>query len=798
MTQARWMKKAKTPVILAWILLFLFGTAWGIYTSFGHGLIKAMYEERAVGILNRVIEDQHLHPLEHYYEKADHLFFTVILSLLFLLAFILMMRNLRGFLTWPEGKKWLEHHTDGIDAIPDTQVHLWIALASGLGLYIELMMIRFHASSFQLFAYFKNISLLSCFLGLGIGYARGPKRPVMTPLVLPFLALQLVCLHILRYSPVERFLQYPISEQLAMGVRQAEAFGYIFIAYIFLVLTFTFNALCFIPLGHLASRLMMRQKNLVAYSWNLIGSLIGILLFSLISFLWSPPAIWIVCAAIGIMLFLRKDVKSLFPSVLALVITLGIFAMPFSTDQFDFYSPYQKLTLKFSKDEPPVLKANNSNYMQILDLRNESVRISPHLKSDADYYGLPYRFKPNPEEVLIVGSGTGNDVAAAIRNGAGRIDAVEIDPAIVHFGKQLHPESPYQAPNVRVIVNDARAFIRRTSKQYDLIVYGLLDSHGLLSSRSGGVRLDSYVYTVEAFREARKKLKPDGMMCLSFALIRPSLGRKLFLMLQEAFNGRSPLVFGESRGKDFTFLAGDALDRRVLTPHPVIQETTEIFADPDIRADKSTDDWPFFYMPRKKYPLSYVVMMVLLFMISVTFIRRLMPGSGSGFSIPCFFLGAGFMLIETKGITELALVFGSTWIVISVVIVGVLVMAFWANWILMKRASPSPPVTYGLLFLSLMLGLGFTFIHLSHFPLWLGRIIMTAVLTLPLFFSGFAFSSELKKAVSVAAALSSNLLGAMLGGFLEYNSMYFGFRSLYFLALFMYTIAFLGSVRVKR
>ena len=50
---------------------------------------------------------------------------------------------------------------------------------------------------------------------------------------------------------------------------------------------------------------------------------------------------------------------------------------------------------------------------------------------------------------------------------------------------------------------------------------------------------------------------------------------------------------------------------------------------------------------------------------------------------------------------------------------------------------------------------------------------------------------------SVAVALSSNLLGAMLGGFLEYNSMYFGFRSLYFLAIAMYLLAFAGSLRVR-
>jgi hypothetical protein len=74
---------------------------------------------------------------------------------------------------------------------------------------------------------------------------------------------------------------------------------------------------------------------------------------------------------------------------------------------------------------------------------------------------------------------------------------------------------------------------------------------------------------------------------------------------------------------------------------------------------------------------------------------------------------------------------------------------------------------------------------------------MTTVLTLPLFFAGFAFSNELRKASSVSIALSSNLLGAMLGGFLEYNSMYFGYRALYLIALLAYGLALLFSARPR-
>jgi hypothetical protein len=156
------------------------------------------------------------------------------------------------------------------------------------------------------------------------------------------------------------------------------------------------------------------------------------------------------------------------------------------------------------------------------------------------------------------------------------------------------------------------------------------------------------------------------------------------------------------------------------------------------------------------------------------------------------------MLVETKGITELALVYGSTWVVVGAVIAAILTMAFFANLVVIRWGAPRPVVTYGLLLASLALGLFINREAVASLGPGTSRLVLTGILTLPLFFSGFAFSTELKRAPSVAVALSSNLLGAMLGGFLEYNSMYFGFRSLYLLAGAMYLLAFLDSTRTRR
>jgi spermidine synthase len=695
-------------------------------------------------------------------------------------------------------RRWLERHTDDIDAIPAARVTVAIVLASVLALYVELMIIRLHSSYFQLFAYFKNVSLLSCFLGLGIGFARGDRRPLLTPLVIPLVALQVIFMTLLRFSLMAGSLQSPIAEQFTFGIGQAEGLGTKLIVYGFLALTFTFNALVFVPLGHLTSRLMARRPKLAAYSWNLAGSLLGILAFSLVSFLWAPPVVWLVTAGVGLTVFFWRDVRSLATLAISLVLLVLIVAAPQKQNRFDVFSPYQILTLVLSKTEPPVVETSNAYYQRILNLSGEAAAGNAQLASWADAYGLPYLFKPSPERVLIVGSGTGNDVAAALRHGAGQVDAVEIDPAILQFGQLLHPESPYQAGNVKAIVNDARAFIRQTDQRYDLIVYGLLDSHTLLSGRTGGIRLDSYVYTVEGLREARQRLTEHGIISLTFSILRHDLGRKLYFMLQDAFDGRPPVVYQSGYDGGYTFLAGESLS---LQPPPLTGDLRDITASlggAGDRVDRSTDDWPFFYMPERRYPLSYLVVIAILLVISVLMVRQLMPRTDAGFSLPCFFLGAGFMLLETKGITELALAFGSTWIVNSVVITALLIMGFLANLAVMRWGNPRPVLTYVALFLALLAGLAMTFADLSGWSITASQLVLTGVLTLPFLFSGVVFSTELARSSSVAAALSANLLGAMLGGLLEYNSMYFGFRSLYVFALALYGLALISSLIVRK
>src|SRR5262249_42798125 len=314
-------------------------------------------------------------------------------------------------------------------------------------------------------------------------------------------------------------------------------------------------------------------------------------------------------------------------------------------------------------------------------------------------------------------------------------------------------------------------------RRYDLIIYGLLDSHTLLSGLSN-VRLDSFVYTVEAFREARTRLKPDGLLTMTFCVLAEPQGRKFYLMLKEAFDGQEPRVFQTKYDQGFMFVIGPGLppppplsppggEGAEVAPSPPvggagrvrgqaelagelpIQEVTATFRNDAVTATVSTDDWPFLYIPVRKYPVSYVLMVSALLLASLLLLGQLAPpgrpeGRRGASLAACFFLGAGFMLVETRGITELGLLFGNTWQVISAVIAAILVMAFLANLVIQRRGALHPLMAYGLLAGALTLGLLVPGSALAGMPAWIGQILATALVALPLFFSGFAFSSELR------------------------------------------------------
>ena len=188
------------------------------------------------------------------------------------------------------------------------------------------------------------------------------------------------------------------------------------------------------------------------------------------------------------------------------------------------WSPYQKLHWAETRYDGELvayqLMTNDSWYQYVVNLSDELHSVAPGVVR-----GRPAGMERIQHAVSFLprirprcwcsGSGMGNDVAAALRNGAGRVTAVEIDPMILQLGKRLHFEHPYSDPRVTIVNDDARSYMQNAKDRFDLITFSLLDSH-TTSSHYSNIRIDNYVYTREALTAARKLLTPDGVMVVKF------------------------------------------------------------------------------------------------------------------------------------------------------------------------------------------------------------------------------------------------------------------------------------------
>ena len=687
------------------------------------------------------------------------------------------------------------HQALWLDGFTGRSRAVLIAASAALSLFVEMTLIRWQGEAVPVFAFYKNYSLLVCFVGLGLGYALARTQAIALVLALPALVAQVLLLVVVRYglddSKLRSLWATPFGEQLNMGLQTLSSAPHLVAVYALLTTVFLLTVLALLPIGQLCGRLLAGAKPLEGYSANLVGSLAGGGLLMAVSAFWTPPVVWFSLVFLGLLAFQVMSARVLAGSLVGTCLGLIALAWPVTPGLMRIHSPYQLLEQVPSLGDVLRIKAAGHYYQRIIDLAptNANRVTDPALKLQANYYEFPYNVHRGPlRRVAIVGSGTGNDVAAALRRNAQAVDAIEIDPAILHLGRLFHPERPYLDPRVNAVVDDARSFLSRTPYTYDVIAFGLLDSHTLLSGASS-VRLDSFVYTVESFRSARARLKPNGTLSLAFAVLSDELGHKLYRMLQTAFDGQPPVCLYTGSDRNVVFLEtrdqAPPFDPTALTAMG-FSDMTARYANPELNADVSTDDWPFFYMPRRVYPFSYLGMMGLILVLTLLVVSSLVERLPARSHSMSFFLGAGFMLVETKATTELGLVFGNTWQVVGIAVSGVLVMALAANLLVARLRLANPGV--GLVLLVASLALGYSAPTLAGGSLG-GKLGAVVLLTCPVFFSGLAFSALLARTGDTPGVLGLNLLGAMVGGLLEYNSMYFGFRALYLLAIVLYVLA---------
>lgn len=672
--------------------------------------------------------------------------------------------------------------------------------ASFLMLYFELALIRWIPGQVRVLAYFTNFVLIACFFGMGLGMLLTKSRldlgrwaPAGISVLVGMAAVfKLVCVG--TQGEVIIYTEYESGAETMMALHTV------------LIIFYLVIAAAFTPFGQLIGRAFSGQPPLAAYSINLLGSIAGIVAFFVYSWLALPAWAWFL---LGMPLLALLVPPARLPRGAALALAAGVVALVAYVDRGTIWSPYQKLDVTpfgidrqtghvmpflhqpgrvnyLPQDVGFNLRVNDDFYQHTLDLSDKSVARYPGLKDLQLQYELPYRLKPKAERVLIVGGGTGNDAAAALRQGAQHVDVVEIDPEIAALGRRLHPEKPYSDPRVRVHIDDARHFFHHTRPGYDVVVFALLDSHRLMSTLSS-LRLDSYVFTLEAFQEAKRLLKPDGIQVTAFAGGQPWIESRFYEMLRKVY-GSEPILANEQK---IPISAGHVFISGLPGQTPGLALGLAPKSRPvDTEAVLPTDDWPFVYAQGRYIPVEYLMALGMVLALSYVVLRRA-TGWNQWPNAHFFFLGAGFLLLETKNITTIALVFGSTWYVNSVVFLSVLIMALLANLLMAWTDRFRIGWAYAGLFAAIALNVWLPLREFAGASLTVRIVVVGGVTALPLFFSGIVFAHSFRRAADPAHALGSNILGGLFGGVVEYLSMAMGLRFLFVLVTTFYALSLL-------
>lgn len=741
-----------------------------------------------------------------------------------------------GFLPWPRSAardSWLARREMDPATLGGFR---WSSLAviSLVSLFLELLLIRWIASEVRVFAYFKSLVLIACFLGFGLGayLTRRPLRLVNTliPLAVMVFLVEVPWDPVRRlmtqlsafigwFSDVHIWSRAYFAGEPVWGVLSAG------IAMSIVIPLFGLIAIAFVPMGQLVGWYLENSpKGVAAYSVNVAASIVGIWLFTGLSFLATPPIVWFAVAGVGLLVYFwrvpsaRRNVAIAFAAMLLLFFAgrgkrqwWGEEGWKGSvTEEHELapgqpttvWSPYQKLTVipleRGSETIRYVLNTNDSWFQQVLDLRPESVARDSALLLGVPLpyhqYNLPYRFfQGTPERVLIAGAGLGNDPSAALRNGAQHVDAVEIDPMIVKLGRAIHFENPYGSDRVEVHINDARAFVQNATEKYDLVVFSILDSH-TTSSYYTNIRLDNYVYTLEAMQAVTRLLKPDGLFVMSYSSERPWFTARLRDVVTKAF-GKPPLMI-QPDVSFFVVGPGDRVER-TLASDPDLRAFVQAHSDMQLAdATALTDDWPYLYQQSRGIP---VIIWVL--SIGLTFITwlafRSLKGSREGVRWHFFFLGAAFMLLEVQIISKTALLFGTTWLINSFVITTVLLFILLANLVAAKAPNLPPILAYVGLFGTLILGYLIPINALFLESATARAAVAMAVFCSPVFFAGLVFIGSFKRVGFRAEAFGSNLLGALVGGLLDSLSFVTGLQALVLIALGLYALSFATMRRAE-
>lgn len=725
-----------------------------------------------------------------------------------------------------------------------------------LSLFLQLVLLRYLSANVWNFGYFPNLVLLAALLGSGMAFVTQHFISLSFSRRLSFLAPILfmgLLLWVSTYHPgIPGF-----------APTYAEIYGEFFATNLspyqrshphdlqFLILCFLWLTAIFFTLTQLMARWFHDFRPITAYSLEMGGACLGILCFIGVSYLRWPPSVWflLVLPVFSWTLYHALEPWQRVVAFFCVLCCAGIAstqdrqiqAMPYQIPRHQtVWSPYQKIDFALLEHgtQQHMLLFFNGLYQQYIALPHD---IPANFGSP--YLQRQHKTPPLYRRVLILGSGIGNDVAAAIHYGADRIDAVEIDPGIIVLSNKNHPARPYLDMRVKLSNMDGRQFLAQTPHKYDLILFAHVHSF-LAASSHARLRQENYLLTLEALRRAYHLLQPDGDLVLYGLYPLPWLQQR-FQQLLRIVSGQQPRLLHPHH--EYTaFLVNKPplstrhpLHRQPLAPsHPTFglpspstqpartgmqppgasaqvpppQPPGASVRVPSLQSSPAsmtplhaaslpsssvlpTDDWPFVYLRDRSIPWPYLLGMFvlggwvgLLLLFLLFFPPPHRPHTTAlGGKCVFFCLGCAFLLLETKGIVQFSLWFGTTWLNHSLVLLAVLLLVLLANRLALVLPTRIIPLVLLLMVAtstailwipgSLVLGIADPLLR------WLaaGSLMLT-----PLFFASLLFALLFRDTAIAPHLVGWNLLGSVFGAALESVSLLWGYHALSWIVLGLY------------
>jgi Spermine/spermidine synthase domain len=661
-----------------------------------------------------------------------------------------------------------------------TSPRVRIFLLSFAMLFFELLCIRWIPSYVRFLSYFNNFVLLASFLGIGLGMLTARRKRFWFP---PFPLMVLLLVIIVRWNKFDLLISS--TQVLYYGVGETQ--GATADNYAVLPIIFGLVAACFIPLARSFGQLFTQIKPLTSYTFDIIGSLIGIACFSVIAYFALPPLVWFFILMLLILaLSSRQTVLFVASAFLVSLIMVG------QLQSGAYWSPYYKILLHPLPQGGYIVDVNNAGGHQAM---------VPWQYKEPFYRRVYELFNGNSfHHALILGAGSGSDTSMALAYGVKSITAVEIDPTIQQLGVRFNPDQPYSDPRVKAVINDGRSFLQNDTGKYDLIIFALPDSLTLTSSNTS-LRLESFLLTEESIQAARAHLTSNGLIVFYNFYRQDWLVQKLANMAGHAFNQQPLVTTYGGWGRAASIMVGPRL--RTLPPGMFgpYHETASTTKDLRIIGEgyysltndtMATDDWPFLYLRDHSFPIIYVLGLLMVAFFAVGGTLLLAPRKTlRRFDWHMFFLGVAFMLLEVKSLTTFSLLFGSTWFVNSLVFFAILSSVLLAIIVSSRFKIRRISIWYILLFGMLILNLILPpeALLLSN-PI--ARYLFASILAFtPVFLANIIFASSFRDSEAGDISFASNLLGIMVGGSLEYFSMLYGYHWLLVLVILFYACALL-------